>query len=150
MAKQDRSGWFVGGGYKIRLGGYVNPDRQGVRWSPSEDYALYQHLSAGGSIGHACHQHGRRDSAIDMRISEDWYGVSRNATGVLAYLVANGLEKPHLWLASSQAGRPGGQQWIVGTRDRKVKAARGRTWREAMANWYERYGKVTRLWEPVI
>jgi hypothetical protein len=65
----DARGWYVvAGHYRIKYPGYVNPPRQGVRYTEAEDYDLLDAWTLGKTTEELALIHGRTVSAIAVRL----------------------------------------------------------------------------------
>jgi hypothetical protein len=143
MAKTNSRGWFVGGGYRIERGGFDNPPRMGVRWSPAEDYDLWLSMKVGTCLDFLAKRHERSPGSIAQRISADEYGVSRCSMGALVFLAATG-HKPHFrkikppYVSAS---------WVVCTPDMCIVGVRAGAMRTVVRHWKYELARRTREWQ---
>jgi len=144
MAKTDSRGWFVGGGYRVERGGFDNPPRMGVHWSPAEDYDLWLHLGMGTRFDVLCREHGRSPGSVSQRLYEYEYGITRCALGVLVFLYVCRNDKPHFRRMRDSTGRV---NWVLCSRDGKLAGAYSKHLWELVDFWKRHCADCTKGWD---
>lgn len=144
MAKTNSRGCFVGGGYRVARGGFDNPPRMGVRWSPAEDYDLWLNHEAGAEFDVLCKDHGRSSGSISQRLHKYEYGITRCALGALVFLYVCCNRKPHFRKVSDPAY---GSRWVLCSRDGKLAGAYSRHLWELVYFWKRHCAECTKGWD---
>lgn len=66
-----KEGWSSARGYVIKTPGALNPNRQGVRWTPKEDFDLLQAFRRGVSVEELAKRHQRTVGGITSRLNPE-------------------------------------------------------------------------------